>query len=247
MTIAYVAGGILLSSILSLAGMWLFSIRAGFIERVMLFLISFSTGALLGDVFLHLLPEMVEESTILERAWLLVLAGMLLSFILEKFIHWHHCHVMPSEDHYHPVGTMTLIGDTVHNVLDGMLIAGAFMVDNTLGIATTIAVILHEVPQEISDYALMIYSGYTKGKALLFNFLTTLSALLGAMLVLGFNERLPDIGLYLLPLTAGNFLYIAGADLIPELHKETGARKSAAQFVWMLLGIGFMAALTLLE
>lgn len=247
MTIPYIIGGILLSSTLSLGGMWAFSVRKGFIERAMLYLISFSTGALLGDVFLHMLPEMVEETTILEQAWFYVLGGVILSFILEKFIHWHHCHVMPSEHHHHPVGTMTLIGDTLHNVLDGMLIAGAFMVDPTVGIATTVAVILHEVPQEISDYALMIYSGYSRSKALLFNFMTTLSALVGAMLVVGFSAQLPDIGLYLLPLTAGNFLYIAGADLIPELHKETGARKSAAQLTCMVLGIAFMAALTALE
>lgn len=247
MLIPYVVGGILLSSAFSLLGMWLFSIRKGFIERAMLFLISFSTGALLGDVFLHMLPEMVEESSILDRAWFLVLGGVLLSFMLEKFIHWHHCHVMPSEEHHHPVGTMTLVGDTLHNVLDGMLIAGAFMVDNTLGFATTVAVIVHEVPQEISDYALLIYSGYSKSKALLFNFMTTLSALLGAALVLGFSGWVPDIGLYLLPLTAGNFLYIAGSDLIPELHKETGARRSAAQLLWMVLGIAFMASLLLME
>lgn len=248
MTIAYIFAGILLCSALSMGGMLLFSVRHDWIERSMLYVISFSTGALLGDVFLHMLPEMVEESAVLNQAWFLILGGVMLSFILEKFIHWHHCHVMPdAHHHHHPVGIMNLVGDTLHNTIDGMLIAGAFLVDTTLGIATTTAVIFHEVPQEISDYALLIYSGFSRTKALLFNALTTLSALIGALLVILFSTKLPNLEMYLVPLTAGNFLYIAGSDLIPELHKETAARRSAGQLLWMLAGIGFMAALMLME
>jgi zinc and cadmium transporter len=243
----YIFGGILASSLLSLAGMLVFSIRKGFIERMMIFLISFSTGAMLGDVFLHMLPEMIEETGFLERSWFLILGGVLASFILEKFIHWHHCHVMPTKEHYHPVGTMSLIGDLLHNALDGMLIAGAFMIDPTVGFATLAAVIVHEIPQEISDYALLIYSGYGKKKAIMFNLLASLSAFLGAIFVLGFSTVLPNLSLYLLPVAAGNFLYIAGSDLIPELHKETGIRRSTLQLLWMVCGIAFMVALTWLE
>jgi len=247
-TLIYIFGGILLCSALSVTGMLLFSIRHAWIEKSMLYVISFSTGALLGDVFLHMLPEMVEESTFLNQAWFLILGGVIASFILEKFIHWHHCHAMPdAEHHHHPVGIMSLVGDTLHNVIDGMLIAGAFMADTTLGIATTTAVIFHEIPQEISDYALLIYSGFSKGKALLFNAITTLSALIGAGLVIAFSNSIPNLEMYLIPLTAGNFLYIAGSDLIPELHKETAAKRSAGQLIWMLAGIGFMAALTMME
>lgn len=247
MTIVYIFSGILLCSALSVLGMLLFSIRHTWIEKSMLYVISFSTGALLGDVFLHMLPEMVEESAFLNQAWFLILGGVMASFILEKFIHWHHCHAMPNAHHHHPVGIMSLVGDTLHNVIDGMLIAGAFMADTTLGIATTTAVMFHEIPQEISDYALLIYSGFSRGKALLFNALTTLSALIGAGLVIAFSNSFPNLEMYLIPLTAGNFLYIAGSDLIPELHKETAAKRSAGQLICMIAGIGFMAALMLME
>lgn len=240
-------GGIIGCSLLSLLGMLTFSAKKGFIERVMLFLISFSTGAMLGDVFLHMMPEMVEAEGFAPQGWYLVLGGIVASFILEKFIHWHHCHILPSETHYHPVGTMSLVGDALHNVTDGILIAGSFLVDYKLGVATTIAVILHEIPQEIGDYAMLRFSGYSKGKALFFNFLTTLTALLGAALVFAFNNSIPNLTQLILPLTAGNFLYLAGSDLIPELHKETAAHKSAIQLFWMIAGIAFMAALLLLE
>lgn len=243
----YTFGGILLSSLISLGGMVLFSIRKGLIEKLMLYLISFSTGAILGDVFLHMMPEMVHEESFEPNGWYLILGGIIASFILEKFIHWHHCHYIQCEDHYHPVGTMNLVGDTVHNVTDGILIAASFLVDVRIGVATTIAVILHEVPQEISDYALLIYSGYSKGKALFFNFLTTLSALIGAGLMLWFHEAVPGLTAIILPLTAGNFLYLAGSDLIPELHKETTTSRSAVQLFWMIVGIAFMSALLLLE
>lgn len=243
----YSFGGILLCSGLSVLAMLLFAWRKGLVEKLMLSLISFSTGALLGDVFLHMLPEMVEDGNVAVESWFLILGGIIASFILEKFIHWHHCHHLPDEHHHHPVGMISLIGDTVHNVADGMLIAGSFLVDIRLGVATTIAVILHEIPQEIGDFALLIYSGYSRGKALLFNGMTTLSALIGAILVLAFSNQLPHIGQIIVPITAGNFLYIAGSDLIPELHKETGARRSTMQLLFMLVGIAFMSSLLFLE
>lgn len=246
-TLPLIIIGVLTSSIFSALGMLLFSIRKGLIERSMLFLISFSTGALLGDVFLHMLPEMIEESSIGGVSWYYILVGILASFVLEKLIHWRHCHVVPSAEHHHPVGTMNLVGDALHNITDGMLIAGSFLADTRLGIATTIAVILHEVPQEIGDFAILVYSGFTKKKALFFNILTTLSALIGAIFVFGFSATIPNLESYLVPITAGNFLYIAGSDLIPELHKETAAKKSILQLLFMLGGIALMAALTFIE
>ncbi len=240
-------GSVIICSLLSLFGMYLFSIKKGMIERMMLYIISFSTGAMLGDVFLHMMPEMVEDAAFAPSGWYLILGGIVGSFILEKFIHWHHCHMIPCEEHYHPVGKMNLVGDAMHNVTDGFLIAGSFLVDYQLGVATTIAVILHEIPQEIGDYALLRYSGYSQGKALLFNFFTTLSALVGVALALFFDKSIPGLTQLILPLTAGNFLYLAGSDLIPELHKETAAHRSAMQLFWMIAGIAFMAALLTLE
>ena len=142
---------------------------------------------------------------------------------------------------------MNLIGDGIHNFIDGALIAGSFIVSIEIGIATTVAVALHEIPQEIGDFAVLLYSGFSGKKALLFNFFSALTALAGAIIVLIFSNSLPLIGACLLPLAAGNFLYIAGSDLIPELHKETRIKQAVIQLVCMIGGIGIMYTLTVLE
>ncbi|MBM3231498.1 ZIP family metal transporter [Candidatus Peregrinibacteria bacterium] len=231
---------ILLVSAISLAGVTLLSLHEAFLKRILLWLVSFSTGALLGNVFLHLLPEMVESSADVHRSLLLVLAGMLLSFIVEKFIHWRHCHAIHCDSHVHPVGIMMLIGDGAHNVLDGILIASTYLVDPALGVATTIAIILHEIPQEIGDFGILLHSGYSRGRALFLNFASALTAFLGAAFVLALRTRVEGIELILLPITAGNFLYIAGSDLIPELHKESRVRDALSQLLCMLLGIALL-------
>ncbi len=135
----------------------------------------------------------------------------------------------------------------MHNFVDGVLIAGSFLVSVPLGIATTIAVALHEIPQEIGDFAILLHSGYTKSKALMFNFLSAITAFLGAFLVIAASNALPHVGAYLVPLAAGNFLYIAGVDLLPELHKETNMKKAAFQFFFMIGGIALMYLLTFVE
>jgi zinc and cadmium transporter len=231
---------VLAVSAASLAGALFLSLQDALLKRLLLSLVSFSTGALLGNVFLHLLPEILEHNE--DSLWL-VLAGILLSFIVEKFIHWRHCHSLECEEHVHPVGPLILIGDATHNVVDGVLIATSYLVSVPLGIATTTAVLLHEIPQELGDFAVLIHSGYTKGRALFFNFLSALTAFVGAGLVLVLAERVHGLEEILLPLAAGNFLYIAGADLIPELHKETRASKALLQLVWILVGIGLMYVL----
>jgi zinc and cadmium transporter len=234
-------------SAVSLSGVILLMLHPTFLKRILSILISFSTGALLGDVFLHMLPEMTEEPT--DSMWIIVLGGMLLSFILEKFIHWHHCHGLEGEEahHHHPVGIMNLIGDVIHNALDGLLIAGSYFVSIEVGIATTVAVILHEIPQEIGDIGVLLYSGFTKTKALLFNLFTALSALAAAGVIIAIGADTPSVPAVLVPLAAGNFLYIAGSDLIPELHKETAIGKSTIQLLGLLGGIACMAALLFLE
>jgi zinc and cadmium transporter len=210
-------------------------------------MVSFSAGALFGDVFLHLLPEIVEEGGWTLSVSLFLMGGILISFVIEKMIHWHHCHVLPTEDHYHPVGTMSLIGDALHNALDGILIAGSFLISPSVGIATTIAVILHEIPQEIGDFALLLFSGFSRKTALLFNFSSALTAFLGGGIVLLFASSIPSVTSVLIPLAAGNFLYIAGSDLLPELHRETRLPQASLQLVLLLAGIGVMLALTFLE
>lgn len=232
-------------SSISLSGVLLLLLHKKILEKILSVLISFSTGALLGDVFLHMFPEMSEEPT--ESMWMIVLAGILMSFILEKFIHWHHCHASVCAEHRHPVGIMNLVGDVLHNALDGLLIAGSYFISIEVGIATTAAVILHEIPQEIGDIGVLLYSGYSKTKAVLFNLLTACSAILAAIIIIIIGSDTPSVPLILVPLAAGNFLYIAGSDLIPELHKETAIGKSTIQLLGLLGGIGCMAALLLLE
>lgn len=240
-------GAVLLVSLVSLTGVFLFTLRQDVLEKFLLSLISFSTGALLGDVFLHIIPEMAEEADAFPTALIVVLGGIVLSFALEKIIHWRHCHVIPSEQHYHPVGVLNLFGDALHNFIDGALIAGSFLVSIPIGVATTVAVVLHEIPQEIGDCAILLYSGYAKGRVLFLNFLSASAAILGAVLILLSSASLPLLGKTLLPLAAGNFLYIAGSDLIPELHKETRMPQALLQLSCMVAGIFIMYALTMVE
>lgn len=244
--IVWALGSVILVSAVSLIGAILFTIKSHVLTRAMLLLISFSTGAMFGDVFIHMLPEMVEAGST-QQTWLLVLGGILASFILEKFIHWHHCHGESLEEHHHPVGIMSLVGDVVHNALDGILVAGSYLVSVEVGMATTIAVIFHEIPQEMSDLSILLHSGFTKAKALLFNFLTGFAAVLAALAVLFFQNDMASLGAMILPFAAGNFLYIAGSDLIPELHKETRFSHGVLQLIGIAIGIAFMGALTILE
>lgn len=243
----YAIGSVLAVSAISLSGVALLSLGESTIRRWMHTFLSFSTGALLGDVFLHMVPEMAEGGGFGLRTSLLMLGGILLSFSLEKFIHWRHCHDDVCDVHHHPVGWMNLIGDCVHNFMDGILIAGSFLISVPLGITTTIAVLLHEIPQEISDFIVLLHSGFSRGKALAFNLLFALSAVVGALLILFTSRQLPELSLYLLPITAGTFVYIAGSDLIPELHKESGTRQALGQFMGLSAGIALMAVLLFLE
>tara|TARA_Y100000310_G_scaffold28098_1_gene26745 strand:- start:464 stop:1195 length:732 start_codon:yes stop_codon:yes gene_type:complete len=242
MTITYIFLSVFLVSLVSLSGVFLLSLQKEFLQKMMLHLVSFAVGALFANVFFHILPEMTEAVTDVQSAFALVLLGIVLSFVIEKFIHWHHCHNLECA-HVQPVGTMIIIGDAMHNIIDGILITTTYLVDIQLGMATTIAVFLHEVPQEVSDFAVLVHSGLSRGKALLWNFLTALAAFLGVFAVLLLREHLVGIENILLPLVAGNFLYIAGSDLIPELHKETSAHKAFVQLVFMVAGIALMYGL----
>lgn len=241
-----VIGAVALVSLTSFAGIALFSINQILIRKLLTFFVSFSTGVLLGDVFLHIIPELSEAGT-LDQSMRIILLGILFSFGFEKIIHWQHCHVFPSKEHHHPVGLMTLWGDGIHNFIDGMLIAGSFLVDVRLGIATSIAVALHEIPQEISDFAILLYSGYSRGKALLFNAISALAAILGAVVALIVSSSIESLSGWLLAFAAGNFLYIAGTDLMPELHKHTRLQSAVLQLLCMTVGIGVMYALLALE
>lgn len=238
-------------SLLSLLGILFFLFESSFIEGILLYLVSLSTGALLGDVFIHILPDLSEDAGFFAQAMFVILGGILFSFIVEKFIHWRHCHVMTHdhdhEGHCHPVGILSLIGESLHNFIDGVVIAAAFLASIPVGIATTIAVVFHEIPHEIGNFAILLHSGYTKKRALLFNCLSAAASILGAVFVLIMSSSLDGVVKYMLPFAAGNLLYIAGSDLIPELHKQTKIGKSLIQLIFMLVGMGFMYLVLFLE
>jgi len=227
-------------SLLSLIGVITFAINAKKLEKWLIFLVSFSTGALFGGAFLHLIPESFQEFGYSVKIPLFLLLGILSFFIMEKFIHWRHCHVPTSKKHQHPLGLMNLIGDCFHNFIDGLLIAGSYLVSIQLGITTTIAVIMHELPQELGDFGVLIYAGYSKKRALFLNFLTALTAFLGVILALVLHKFIPNLTSFLIPFTAGGFIYIAGSDLIPELKKSPQLKSSLLQLLGLCSGIGLM-------
>jgi zinc and cadmium transporter len=171
---------------------------------------------------------------------LYVLMGIVSFFFIEKFIHWRHCHIPTSDRHPHPFAYMNLFGDGVHNFIDGLIIGASYIVSIPLGIATTLAVLFHEIPQEIGDFGVLLHGGFSKNRALFMNFLTALTAVAGAAAALVASMYMEGLTLFLVPFAAGNFLYIATSDLIPELKKECGMRKSAGQLIFILLGIGVM-------
>ena len=234
-------------SLLSFVGVLFIAIKEEKLKKILLFLVSFAAGGLLGDSFIHLLPEAIKESGFTLGVSLAVLVGLLLFFVLEKFICWRHCHIPTSKSHPHPVVFMNLIGDGFHNFIDGAVIGASFLTTIPLGIATTLAVVLHEIPQEIGDFGVLLHGGLSKNKALIFNFASALAAVGGAILVLILGERIVGVSQLLIPFTAGGFIYIAGSDLIPELHKETNLAKSLIQMVGLILGIGIMLILLFIE
>ncbi len=242
-TIASVVG----VSVISLVGAATFVLRPEDLARLLPVLIPFAAGALLGDAFLHVVPEISESAAGFDTlASFTLIGGVIGFFALEKVLHWHHAHV-PSEDVLHPVAITNLVGDGLHNFIDGGILAGAFLVSPELGIATVIAVALHELPQELGDFGILIHAGLQPRRALALNLLTALAAVVGATATLLLASATPDLERLVLPLTAGGFVYIASTDLLPELHRDPEGRKSILQLVGLLGGVAVMAALLLIE
>ena len=238
---------VLIVSLISFVGVFTLAVNAERLRRILIYLISFSAGALLGDVFIHLLPELVKSGTFTLTTSLVILGGILLFFVLEKVIHWQHCHMPLTKHHVHSFAYMNVIGDALHNFIDGMIIAGSYLVSVPAGIATTIAVVLHEIPQEIGDFGVLIHAGFSKGKALFLNFVSALAAVLGALVALFLSGNIEGLERFLVPFAAGGFIYIAGSDLIPELHKHNHLKQSWLQTLAFIAGIAVMALLLLLE
>jgi zinc and cadmium transporter len=234
-------------SAISLFGILFLWVTDKKLKKAFMYLVSFAAGGLLGDVFLHLMPEIIDTGFGTGTA-LILIAGILVSFGVERFLQWRHCHIPTSGEHPHSFAYMNLFGDSVHNLIDGLIIAGSYLASIPLGIATTIAVVFHEIPQEMGDFSVLIYGGFTKKKALMFNFLTALTAVVGAVIALALGSYLDGFVPLLIPFAAGNFIYIAGSDLIPELRKDSPEpKKSALQLFSLVLGVVPMVLLLFIE
>ncbi len=244
----YSIASVLLVSIVSLIGILTLSLKTKIVRTILIYLISFSAGTLLGDAFIHLLPETVENHGLTLSISLYILTGIVIFFILEKFIRWQHCHgAITEKDHIHPFAYINLVGDALHNFLDGIIIAISYMISMPVGIATTLAVLFHEIPQEIGDFGVLLHGGFSRGKALALNFLSALAAVLGAILTLLMGNLIQNLEVFLVPIAIGGFIYIASSDLIPQLHKHSDKiSKSLLQLLAFIIGIVVMAALLFL-
>lgn len=229
-----------LGSLVGILSFWMSEKR---LQSMLHALVAFAAGAMIGSAFLHLLPEASEflEGSSLFNA---VLVSFVLFFLIEKTLHWRHRH----DDADSPTfGTMNLIGDAIHNLLDGLILAGAFIADIRLGWVTALAMALHEIPQEVGDFGVLVKSGYSKKKALQANFLTALTAVVGVVVGFVLVESVDSVMPYLLAVASGGFIYIAASDLIPEIREENDLDRSLTSFATFLLGICLMFLLTFIE
>lgn len=231
-----------LISLISFVGALTLFLKENLLNRILLFLVAFSAGALLGGAFLHLIPESLlsagpNEEKIME-IFLFFILGFCLFFIMEQFIRWHHHHSANHPD-IRPFSYLILFSDALHNFIDGLVIAGSFIVGTGTGLITSLAVVLHEIPQEIGDFAVLIYGGLKKKQALFFNFISASLAILGGVVGFFVFKGMNNVS-FLLPFTAGSFTYIAASDLIPQIKEELGIKKSTVHFLLFLAGIVMM-------
>lgn len=243
---AYSLVSVFIVSLISLIGLFTLSIKIGKLKKILIYFVSFSAGALFGDAFIHLLPEVIEKNGLTVSISLSLLFGILIFFVLEKVIKWRHCHNIECEEHANSFAYMNIVGDGLHNFIDGLIIAASYIASIQVGIATTLAVIFHEIPQEIGEFGLLIQGGFSRKKALLINFLSALTAVIGVIFGLWLSGFVPNMEIILVPIAAGGFVYIAGSDLIPEMHKETALKKSVIQIIAFLIGILVMLGLLFL-
>ncbi|MEM3421137.1 MAG: ZIP family metal transporter [Candidatus Hadarchaeum sp.] len=234
-----------LVSLISFVGAMTLVVSERLLKYILLALVGLSAGALIGGAFLHLLPEAIEETAGVEigNVFQAVIVGFVIFFILEKLL-WRHCHEKSCP--IHTFAYLNLVGDGVHNFIDGLIIASGFLASPQLGLVTALAVAAHEVPQELGDFGVIVYGGMKPRVALLLNFVTALTAVAGGLFGYYFFSHLEHAMTFLLPFAAGGFLYIAAADLIPELHKESDRAKTVLSFLMFMVGIALMLVIKIL-
>ena len=233
-TFSIILLSVIIVSLISFVGAVTLFAKKKFTDQLLPLFVAFAAGTMLSVAFFDLLPESLSRGH-QDSVLLLVMLGLLTFFILERFIFWHHHHFGGHKAH--PFTYLNLIGDGVHNFIDGAVIAATFMSDFRLGVVATVAIILHEIPQELGDFSILLYGGLSVAKALFFNFLSALGAVLGAVVTYFFSVSVNGLLPHLLSFAAGGFVYISTADLIPELQKEKQFKKSFLQFCFFLVGV----------
>ncbi len=242
----YILLAVIVVSLISLVGIFFFFMRTKTINRAIPVLVAFASGSMLGAAFLHMLPEALESygtTTSASVVFPIVIAGMLVFFMLERILYWHHCHAGVCE--VHPFVYLNLVGDGIHNFVDGMVIAASFMINPALGVVATVAVIAHEVPQELGDFGILLFGGFSKRKALGFNFISATMAIIGAMTAY-FYLGMFGLSPLLIAFAAGGFIYIACVDLMPRLQKELDREKSVIQLFLFITGIAMIQGISML-
>ena len=240
---------VVIVSLISLIGISVLYFSKRKIKTFVVLLVGFSAGALLGDAFLHLIPEAAKNGFV-PAISLYILIGILFAFIVEIVFHFgHHHHIehhakkSKGKKKIKVLGYMNLFGDGMHNFVDGIVIGASYLISFPVGFATTIAVIFHEIPQELGDFGVLLHAGFNRAKALMFNFASATLAILGGLLSVLLIGRIEGLLIFLIPFTAGNFIYIAASNLIPELQKEPALKRSIMQLLAMIIGIIVMVAL----
>jgi len=241
-TLLFILLATIINGFIGLIGVLTLWIRDKYLQRILLILVAFSAGALLSGALFHMMAEsLVEMEAMIAFSYLLI--GFIMFFLIEKFLHWHHCHKGRCE--VHPFTHLILIGDGIHNFIDGLVIAASFMISIPFGFLTTLIIIAHEIPQELGDFGVLVYGGFEKTRALVFNFLAQLTCVIGGIVGFFFLYT-PESIAFLLPFAAGGFIYIAASDLIPELHKEEDLKKSLLSFLFFIIGIVFLLGIKIL-
>jgi len=236
-------------SLIAFVGASTLFLKEKILNKILLLLVAFSAGALIGGAFLHLIPEAVNKVGIKENSiseiFLYLIFGFCAFFVLEQFIGWHHHHATRHPE-IMPFSYLILISDGIHNFIDGLIVAGSFVASLPMGVACALAVALHEIPQEIGDYGILVYGGFKKIRALFLNFASAIAIIFGGISGFFLSERIEEKIVFLLPFAAGTFIYVAASDLIPQIKKERELKKSLIHFLVFLTGIGLMLLIKLL-
>ena len=230
-----------IDSLVALAGIFTLGMKEKTLNKIIFVLVGFSAGTLLAGGMLHLLAESLETLSSFS-SFIILIVGFSVFFLMEKFLHWHHCHEGGNCE-VHPYTVLILLGDGLHNFIDGIVIGVSFLVNTEFGIITTLMIISHEIPQELGDFGVLLYGGMKKRKAIIYNFISQATCIIGGLMAFFIK---PDFVPFVLPFAAGGFIYISASDLIPELHKEVSVKKSVFSFIFFIFGIAFMTLVKIL-